>query len=144
MKKTFRFAALALAAVALTAGMSACGDDDDNNNPEDFRTIDTALVGSWTYNETDRDKTETQTITFNGDGSFAEQETEVYNNGNVVTSWDAGKWSVNARKDRVHFVVTSSSDPSDVGDEDYDNYRVSNGILYMDGNEYSLITNPER
>ena len=144
MKKTFRFAALALAAVALTAGMSACGDDDDNHKSEDFRTIDTALVGSWTYNETDRDKTETQTITFNADGSFAEQETEVYNNGNVVTSWDAGKWSVNARKDRVHFVVTSSSDPSDVGDEDYDNYRVSNGILYMDGNEYSLITNPER
>lgn len=142
MKKTIRFAGLALMALALTAGMSACSDDDDNNNPEEFRTLDADLVGTWTYLETDRDKTETQTITFEADGTFTETDTDVYNDGRVENSWDKGRWNTNVRKDRVHFTITSSSDPSDVGDEDYDNYRVADGILYMDGNEYALVSNP--
>lgn len=139
MRKTPALAIVAMAAIALAAGLTACGDD-DNNNPEDFRTIDSALVGTWECNETDKDKTETHTIVFNSDGTYTATETDTYNNGNVVTDWDSGKWSTNVRKDRIHFTVTSSSDPGDIGDEDYDNYRVDGAVLFMGGNEYTSVT----
>lgn len=139
MKKTFRWLGLAMVAVLLGIGATACSDDDDNDkNPADFTEHDSALVGSWVKTETGNGWSDTETITFNSDGTYSETDVEI--NGTAQnTTWERGTWKTNKLKNRVVFEVNASSDPTEVGDLDEDTYSVNGTVLRLDNDVYTAV-----
>ena len=141
MKKTFRVLGLAIVAIMLSFSLTACGDDDDDDHfqSSDFKGQDSALVGSWTKTETGTNWSDTETIVFNSDGTYEETDVEV-NGQNTRTSWEKGTWKTNNAKTQILFQINDSSDRSDIGEQDVENYSVSSGILTLDRDVYLADT----
>lgn len=140
MKKTLRMIGLAAVAILIGLGVSSCGsdDDDDNINPSEFTGNDPALVGTWVKTETGSGWSDTETYTFNADGTYSETEVEISDRG-TETSFESGTWKTNSLKTQVLLVKTASNDPTEVGEKDIENYSVSNGVLTLDRDVYTIV-----
>ena len=55
-------------------------------------------------------------------------------------SWEKGKWNTNVTKNQIRLIITDSSDRSEIGDVDVENYSVANGVLTLDGKNYTSVT----
>lgn len=140
MKKTLRLLGLALMAIMFTAGLSACSDNDDDKkfDTNEYTGHDTALVGTWVKTETGTNWSDTETITFNSDGTYEENEVEIKGQ-NEKTSWEKGTWKTNSAKTKILFRVDQSSDPTEVGDQDVETYMVASGVLTLDKDVYLSV-----
>lgn len=126
-------------AVLFTFTLGACSDNDDDFNPSDFAGRDAALVGKWQRARVSDGWSDVETFIFKADGTYEETDVET-NRSTTDTDWERGTWSTNATKNQVLLKVTASSDPSDVGERDVENYKVKDGVLTLDRDTYTLVT----
>lgn len=140
MKKTFRLIGMIVAAVLISTGMTACEDDDDDDfNPVGFDYLDSGIVGEWQHSASGNGWSDTETITFYADGTYSETDVETDAKG-TENSWEKGKWNTNVTKNQIRLIITDSSDRSEIGDVDVENYSVANAILTLDGKNYTSVT----
>lgn len=140
MKKTFRLIGMIVAAVLISTGMIACEDDDDDDfNPVGFDYLDSGIVGEWQHSASGNGWSDTETITFYADGTYSETDVETDAKG-TENSWEKGKWNTNVTKNQIRLIITDSSDRSEIGDVDVENYSVANGVLTLDGKNYTSVT----
>ena len=141
MKKIMRILGVAMLSILISTAFTACDDNDDNFNPSDYTEQDNALVGTWQYVKAGTGWGDTETITFYANGTYDETDIEIDNKG-TETTWERGTWNTNSTKNQVMLKITASSDPSEVGDFDIENYKVSNGELLLDRTTYKSVPNP--
>ena len=132
MKATFRMVGMMLIAVLFSVGLASCGDDDDD--PADPSTHDSALVGTWVNTISGSDWTETAEVKFSANGKFENkivykdsEETEVYKYG--------GLWSTSSNKLTVE--CTYSDDPDEVGEVRTMIYVVNGNTCIVDGETFT-------
>lgn len=130
----------AAVAILIGLGISSCSsdDDDDNINPTEFTGNDPALVGTWVKTKTGTGWSDTETYTFNADGTYSETEVEINDRG-TESSFESGTWRTNSLKTQVLLVKTASDDPTEIGEKDIENYSVSNGVLTLDLDVYTIV-----
>ncbi|MDE6329452.1 MAG: hypothetical protein K2L83_01940 [Muribaculaceae bacterium] len=138
MKKTFRLIGMAIMAVLFSVSLTACGHDDD---PDDPTNHDRDLIGTWTHTESGNYWTETASVTFKTDGTYT--DVIEYSAGNNSESWTAsGTWSTN--NGILTICMLESSDPDDeddLGESESVRYKVEGNKLYLyDGGEPSVLT----
>ena len=140
MKKTLRLIGMALCAMVFCLSLTACSDDDDDDNfdPTGFVDKDNALVGSWQYTASGNGWSDKESITFYADGTYSEEEEDVDHKGSE-TSWEKGIWNTNRTKTQILFTITDSSDRHEIGDRDIENYVINGDKLILDKKTYSRV-----
>lgn len=132
MKKTLRMFGMTLVAILLSVNFCACGSDDDDE-PADPSTHDSALVGTWVNHEEGYGWSEDVTVTFNANGTYSVIN-DYWDEEDGKDRWtQSGFWSTS---DNILTIrVEKSNDPDEIGEVGADHYSVQGNRLILNGED---------
>lgn len=149
MKKNLWMLLMGLLLLPMTAVLTSCGDDDDDQKP----TSDNPLIGTWSgfyideadyddiFNST-LDKNDAATITFTSDFKIAGRLVYV-DDEDPEESYDGkftGTYELNVKNSEVRLHLVSVADPDDTEDTGWQKYQISGNKLVIDIDGYYLMT----
>lgn len=135
MKETFKYLSLFFVAILLSCTFTACGSDDDDDDPVDPATHDSALIGTWVYSDSGSDWSETLEATFKANGTFTMKATYWEKDYGKETITSSGEWATS--NGYLVVVIKKSNDPDMVGETESGYYTVNGRTATFNGDTYT-------